>query len=156
MQKKNEIEIGSYRLEIFPKKTQIAYENLPRYEGEDLAARFFLHLLAKAKKESLAFLSSLGILPEKLFLARPISEPDESGEILYYCAARICAKVLAGGDTEPRQSEEIAGLSVIFVGEEKNFSAGLFSLGEPEAELRFVIPLPFDPAFFENLEEKDA
>lgn len=150
MQKKT-LEIGAYRLELFPEETRLAYEKLPDYEGEDLAARFFLHLLPKAKNEALAFLSSLGVLPEKLFLARPLSEPDENGEILYYCAARIVAKVLAGGDTEPRQSEEIAGLSLVFVGDNKSFSPALESIGEPEAELRFVIPLPFDASFFENL-----
>lgn len=151
MQKKM-LEIGAYRVEIYPEETRRAYEKLPFYEGEDLAVRFFLHLLPQAKKESLDFLSSLGILPEKLSLARPLSEPDENGEILYLCSAKILASVLAGGDTEPRQSEEAHGLSLIFVGDRKGFSAGAPVLGEPEAELRFVIPLPFDALFFEDLE----
>ena len=144
------LEIGAYRLEIFPEKTKKAYEKLPLYEGENLAAKFFLHLLPRAKKESLDFLDSLGVLPEKLFLARPLTEPDENGEILYLCAARILARVLAGGETEPRQSEEIAGMSVIFVSDSKSFSPELESIGEGEAEMRFVIPLPFDASFFQN------
>ena len=153
MQKKSEIlRIGSYKIEIFPEETREKYASLSAYEGEDVAARFFMYLLPRAKKESLDFLASLGIEPEKLFWAKPMSQPDENGEILYLCTARILANVLEGGNTEPRQSEETHGISMIFVSDAASFREGPKSLGDGEVELRFVIPLPFDASFFENME----
>lgn len=143
------LEIGSYRLEIFPEKTKNAYAALPHAETEDAAVLFFHHLMKKASAEALGFLERLGVDPMKITLARPLTQPDENGEILYLAHAPICARVLAGGDTEPRQSEETCGISVIFVGDRNAFSPGLSELAQPCAELRFVIPLPFDAAFFE-------
>ena len=143
------LEIGSYKLELFPEETKREYAALSPYTGEDTAVRFFHFLLEKAPAEALQFLESLGIDPKKITLARPLTQPDENGEILYLAHAPLCARVLAGGDTEPRQSEEISGLGVIFVGDASGFSPTLpvFPGG---AELRFVIPLPFDASFFEE------
>ena len=143
------LEIGSYCLELFSEETKKEYEELSPYKGDNPAVLFFHHLMKKAPAESVEFLESLGIDPEKITLARPLTQPDENGEILYLAHAPLCAKILAGGDTEPRQSEEIASLSVIFVGEATAFHPDLprFDQG---AELRFVIPLPFDPTFFEE------
>ena len=143
------LEIGSYELELFAEDTKKEYAALPAYEGENVAARFFHHLMKKAPNESLDFLESLGVDYEKITLCRPLTEPDERGEILYLACAPFCGRVLAGGDTEPRQSEETAGISVIFVKEEKDFSPSLPTLSSPCTELRFVIPLPFDASFFE-------
>lgn len=144
------LEIGSYKLEIFPDQTKLAYTALPGGEAEDLAVRFFRHLMKNAPAEALDFLKSLGIDPMKINLARPLTQPDENGEILYLACAPLCARVLAGGDTEPRQSEETSGISLIFVGEANAFSHGLPAFPQPCAELRFVIPLPFDASFFEE------
>lgn len=144
------LEIGSYKLELFSEDTKKEYDALPSYEGENPAVLFFHHLMERAPSEALGFLDSLGIDPKKITLARPLTQPDENGEILYLACAPLCARVLAGGDTEPRQSEETCGISVIFVGDENAFSPDLPSLSAPCAELRFVIPLPFDVSFFED------
>lgn len=143
------LEIGSYVLELFPEETKKEYDALSVYGGENPAVLFFHHLMKSAPAASAAFLKSLGIDAKKITLCRPLTEPDENGEILYLACAPLCALVLAGGDTEPRQSEETSGISVIFVGEEKDFSPALPRFSAPCAELRFVIPLPFDACFFE-------
>ena len=143
------LEIGEYRLRLFPESTAAYYDSLSPYEGEDAAKRFFCYLLPKAKGESLAFLEEMGIDLKKLFFARPLSEPDENGEVLFLCHARICATILAGGDTVPRQSAEKAGMSLIFLSEPDALQGGLPEAPVPQTELRFVIPLPFDSAFFE-------
>ncbi len=129
------LEIGSYRVLVRPEETRQYYEGLERPDHS--AAAYFRHLLKRADKESLSFLSGLGIDPEKIENCRPLTEPDEKGEILYYACAPFCGQVLAGGESEPRQSEEVDGISVIFV------------RGEPFSFLRFVIPLLFDGTFFE-------
>ncbi len=143
------LEIGSYLLEIFPEETRENYSAMPSYNGEDDAVRFFQYLLPKAEPESIAFLESLGIDPKKISAARPLTQPDENGEILYLCTARLSGKVISGGDTVPRQSEEIAGVSVIFVPDEREFTPKLQNFPVPQTEMRFVIPLPFDASFFE-------
>ncbi len=143
----NEV-IGSYELELDLEKTRAYYDALPVYEGEDLARRLFCHLLPKANQESLSFLRKLGIDPTRLFFARPLCEPDENGQVLFLCYARLCGVLKAGGDTVPRQSEEVAGLSVVFVGHEKDFCQGLPDAASPQIEMRFVISLPFDETFF--------
>ncbi len=148
LQKKT-LEIGSYLLEICPEKTKEVYSDIPVYDGENEAVRYFHHLLPVAKKESVSFLESLGIDVRKISVARPLTAPDEKGEILYLCTAHFCGKVLRGGDTSPRQSEEIAGISVVFVPEKKDFTPSISFLSEEAVETRFVIPLPFDPTFFE-------
>ena len=151
MQKmKKTINIGAYTLEIFPEETRRQYEKMPPYAGNDVGQNFFRYLLPRASAQSLAFLEELGVVPEKLYLARPLTEPDEKGEVLFFCACRICAAVLAGGNTVPRQSEEAAGMSMVFLQDKRGFSQGLMSLPEPETELRFVIPLPFDAEFFKQ------
>ncbi len=151
MQKTGKIfELGSYKVELFPDETRCAYDGMPDYDGENPAVLYFHHLMGKAPKESVDFLESLGVSWKKIVLCRPLTAPDENGEILYLACAPLGAKVLEGGDTEPRQSEEIAGISVIFVGEEKDFSPDLPHFSTPCAELRFVIPLPFDASFFEQ------
>ncbi len=142
------LEIGCYKLEVFPEKTKKEYAALSD-DAEDLAVRFFRHLMKDAPSSAVAFLEGLGIDPMKITLARPLTQPDENGEILYLACAPLCARVLAGGDTEPRQSEETCGISVIFVGEQNAFSPAL-PVFPDGAELRFVIPLPFDAAFFEE------
>ncbi|MBQ3076186.1 MAG: hypothetical protein IJC26_08965 [Clostridia bacterium] len=144
------LEIGSYKLEVFPEQTKKEYAALPEISTENPSVGFFHYLLKDASAESVAFLEGLGIDPKKISLCRPLTEPDENGEILYLACAPLCARVLAGGDTEPRQSEETCGISVIFVGEENAFSPGLPRFSEPCAELRFVIPLPFDASYFEK------
>lgn len=146
---KKMLEIGSYLLEIFPEQTKAVYEEIPVYRGENEAVRYFHHLLPKAEKESIAFLESLGIDVGKISVARPLTAPDEKGEILYLGTARFCGKVLRGGDTTPRQSEEIAGISAVFVSERKDFTPSIDFSSEVQSEIRFVIPLPFDPTFFE-------
>ena len=96
-------------------------------------------------------MEKLGILPEKLFFARTVAEPDENGEILYLCVARFAGSVLKGGDTVPRQSVEEAEISMVFVGKKEEMTEGVLSVAEEEVEMRFVIALPFDGTFFENL-----
>jgi len=142
------LEIGSYRVETFPEKTKGEYAALDG-ASEEQTVLFFRHLMKKAPADAVAFLTEMGIDPMKISLARPLTAPDENGEILYLACAPLCARVLAGGDTEPRQSEEVCGISVIFVGEQGGFSPSL-PVFQDGAELRFVIPLPFDPAFFEE------
>jgi hypothetical protein len=144
------IEIGSYLLELNREATARCYESLPVYEGQDPAVLYFHHLRSRASEESLSFLNRLGIDPQKISVARPVSEPDEKGEILYLCVARLCGTLLAGGDQIPRQSEERAGMSLIFVDDEKAFHPRLPSFPKPELELRFVIPLSFDASFFQR------
>ena len=144
------LEIGSYCLELDVDKTREGYRALSLPEEMGTEKQLFRYLLPRAAAESLHFLRSLGIDTEKLFLARPLAEPDERGEVLFLCIARLCGTLLKGGDTRPRQSEEAAGISMIFVGERAEFSLGHPALCEEETEMRFVIPLPFDPAFFET------
>lgn len=148
LQKKT-LEIGSYLLEVFFQETERTYADLSLYQGGNEAVRYFHHLLPKAEKESVAFIESLGIDLNKISVARPLTAPDENGEILYLCTARFCGKVLRGGDTIPRQSEEIAGISVVFVSEKNDFTPNIVFTAEDAVEIRFVIPLPFDPTFFE-------
>ncbi len=139
-----------YKVRLFPEETARQYAFLPDYTGNDIGRNLFRACLPKAKKEALDFLKGLGILPEKLFLARPLVDSEENGEVLFLCSARVCGEVLKGGELFPRQSVEEAGLSLVWVADKKSFSPALVSLGENEVELRFVISLPFDPAFFES------
>ena len=145
------LEIDSYEMEFYPEETRKAYEAMTPYEGDDVMTRFFCHILPRADEKSLAFLEEIGILPEKLFFARPVAEPDENGQVLFLCVARFCGKVLKGGETKPRQSVEEAQLSMVFVGKKEEMTSGVPSVAEEEVEIRFVISLPFDGAFFENL-----
>lgn len=142
--------IGSYEIEFDPDKTRAYYETLSAYEGSDMATRLFCYLLPRANPESLCFLRFLGIDPEKLSCARPLAEPDENGLVLFLCYARLCGQVIAGGDTVPRQSEEEAGLSLVFVGQKEAFCQVLADAPDPQIELRFVIALPFDETFFKT------
>ena len=145
---KNKIQIGSYLLEYDAHETKKQYDLLPKADKSEMGIAFFQHILKKAKKESIDFLNSLGIDMEKLSLVRPVAEPDEEGVVLYLCCAPLYGRLLAGGDTFPRQSEEIEGISVIFVKEKEAFSSGLPILSKEQVEMRFVIPLPFDETFF--------
>lgn len=147
---KNEVRIGSYLLEVEPEETKKQYALLPQPDASDMGTAFFQHILKKAPGESLLFLKGLGIDPEKISLFRPVAEPDEDGAVLYLCCAPLCASLLEGGDVFPRQSEEIAGISVIFVKEKEAFSMGLPTISEDQVEMRFVIPLPFDGDFFKE------
>ena len=149
---KNEmrLEIGAYSLLLFPDETEKQYAKLPFYQGNDVGMNFFRYLLPRAKKESLLFLKEIGIDPQKLFLARPLAEPDENGEVLFLCTARLCGELLRGGQTFPRRSEEKAGMSLVFVSDRASFREGLVPFPDPELEIRFVIPLPFDAKFFEQ------
>ena len=153
MQKKwKRFEFGSYEVEIEPELTRKAYESSE--EGEDEVLKLFYFLLKGAKRESLAFLETLGLLPHRIPLARPLAPPDEEGNVLFLCTARLCGRILRGGDTRPRQSEEEAGISMVFVSDPKDFTSGLETKFEEETEIRFVMELPFDPSFFEGEEEK--
>ena len=152
MQKSGKImKIGSYELELFPEKTRAGYDRCSE-EKDDMALCLFRYLLSGAKKESLIFLESLGLDPEKIPLARPLAPPDEEGMVLFHCTAALCARLLHGGDTTPRQSEEEAGVSMVFVSREADFTPGRQRMFEKEVEIRFVMELPFDPAFFEGRE----
>ena len=131
----NILEIGSYRVLVRPEETRAYYETLP--VSAEPGAAYFRHLMKTAAAESKSFLSSLGIDWEKIEACRPLTEPDERGEILYLACAPFCGTVLSGGDTEPRQSEEESGLSMIFVSD------------APYSQLRFVIPLTFDATYFQ-------
>lgn len=142
------LEIGSYRLEIDPAKTKTAYEKAEFCADE--ATKLFSFLAPSAPPESLAFLEKLGLLPHKIPKARPLSPPDEEGRVLFLCTARLCGVLLAGGDTRPRQSEEEAGISMVFVSQREEFTPGIEKMFEQEVEIRFVMEVPFDPAFFEG------
>jgi hypothetical protein len=144
------LEIGSYRLQIDPEMTKKAYESAELCADE--ATELFYFLLPSAPPESLLFLEGLGLPPHKIPKARPLSPPDEEGRVLFLCTARLCGVLLAGGDTVPRQSEEEAGISMVFVSQRGEFTPGVEELFEQEVEIRFVMELPFDPAFFEGRE----
>lgn len=150
LQKTEILEIGHYRLERLTEKTKLAYRNIPRYDGNDTASQMFMHHMKNAPEEALRFLSSLGIDPTKLHSARPLAEPDENGEVLFFCAARFCGRLLSGGECYPHRSVEKAGMSLIFVADRSRFQTGPYPVPEPQLELRFVIPLPFDAAFFDR------
>lgn len=150
MQKKKTLKIGPYLAEIFPEKTKNAYGLLS--EDESDVARMFRAFLSGAARESLVFLEELGVDPKKISTVRPVSRPDENGEVLFFAAARLFGSLLEGGDVFPRQSAEIAGISVILVGDENAFQTKALGENEQEMELRFVIPLPFDSGFFEQKE----
>ncbi len=143
-------EIGSYILEVDVEENRKQYSAIPPYSGNDVGANFFRYLLSKAEKEALLFLGELGIDPSKLFLARPITEPDENGQVLFLCSARLCGTLLRGGNTQPRRSEEKAGISMVFVSDRRQFHQGLCPFPDPELEMRFVISLPFDETFFKQ------
>lgn len=149
MQKKKTYRIGSYLAEIFPEETKRAYGLLS--EGAGDLARMFRAFLKGAKKESLCFLEELGLDAEKLSVVRPVSEPDENGEVLFFAAGRLCGTLLEGGDIFPRQSEEIEGVGVIFVGDENAFQSEALESDLPQVELRFVISLSFDEKYFEEM-----
>ena len=152
MQKTGKIlEIGSYELELFAEETAAGYEAFSCPREGDMSLRIFQTLLPTAEKASLAFLKGLGIDPEKIPCARPLSEPDEKGEVLFLCAAPLSATLIKGGDTTPRQSEEEAGISMVFVGDEREFHKGTFPRFEKQVEMRFVLPLTFDPALFSEI-----
>lgn len=141
-------ELGSYELELYPEETSAGYGAFTLPEEEDPALRIFHTLLPTGDKKSLDFLKGLGIDPQKITCARPLSEPDETGEVLFLCAAPLCATLKKGGDTSPRQSEEEAGISMVFVGDEREFHKGAAPHFSQQVEMRFVIPLTFDPALF--------
>ncbi|MBR2615682.1 MAG: hypothetical protein IKC69_03290 [Clostridia bacterium] len=126
------LEIASYGLEVFPAETKQAYEAKGIPTG-DAVGEVFSAFLKGAKRESLLFLEKMGIDPTKLSVVRPLSEPDETGEVLFFAAARFFGRVLRGGDAAPRQSEEIAGLSVIFVGEREAFQTEELDRELPQA-----------------------
>jgi len=140
-------EFGAYRLELFPEKTKEAYERLPTDGEASPMTAYFRYLLSQGDKEALSLLSEMGIDPKKLTRVRPVSEPDENGDLLFLCYAPLCGRILAGGEAKPRQSAEQAGMGLIFVPEEEMAEREKdFPL--PKMELRFVIPLPFDGAYF--------
>ena len=149
MPKKKEINLGVYRVEVFPEETKEAYDRLVTEEN-DAAGKMFRTLLSTAAGESLSFLQSIGVDAEKLSLVRPVSEPDENGEVLFFAAARFCGSLLEGGEYFPRPSEETSGLSVIFVGDYGQFQTEDLPSDLPQVELRFVIPFTFDPTLFEK------
>lgn len=150
LQKKKTDKIGAYLVEILPEETKTAYERLSAESGGAICD-MFRAFLKGASGESLEFLRELGIDVNKLSVVRPISEPDENGEVLFFAAARLCGALLEGGDVFPRQSEEIAGLSVIFTADENAFQTEALESKMPQVELRFVIPLPFDETYFEDM-----
>ena len=144
-------EFGSYEVEFDPEATRKAYESVEEKDLDE-ALQLFYFLLKDAKKESLAFLESLGLLPHRIPMARPLAPPDEEGNVLFLCTARLCGRILRGGDTRPRQSEEEAGISMVFVSDPKEFTPGLDVGFDEETEIRFVMELLFDPSFFEGKE----
>jgi hypothetical protein len=98
-------------------------------------------MLPTLEKESLEFIEKLGVDLKKITSVRLLSQPDEKGEVLFLCSARLCGKLLRSGETTPRQSVEEAGVSMVFVGEEKDFLPTAAPLPSPQVEMRFVIPL---------------
>ncbi|MBR4287939.1 MAG: hypothetical protein IKT50_00715 [Clostridia bacterium] len=151
MPKKKTLKIGSYLAEIFPEETKRAY-GLFAEEKKNAVTEMFRAFLKGANKKSLSFLEEMGIDIQKLTCVRPVSQPDENGEVLFFAAARFCGVLLQGGEIFPRQSEEVAGLSVIFVNDEAAFQTEALESGSSQGELRFVIPLPFDEEYFSNAE----
>ncbi len=148
---KTELALGEWLLELDPQQTARQYEALPPIGTSDVGLRMFHYHLPLAPTESVAFLRSLGIDPKKLSSAGPLTEPDENGEVLFLVKARFCAKVLKAPCKVPRQSVEHASLSLVIVDDPRSFSPALAPFPAPEAELRFVLPLPFDAAFFDQL-----
>ena len=108
---------------------------------------------APHSSETAVLWDTLGVDPEKIFSVRPLSEPDERGEILFLCVTGICGLLLSGGEGHPRQSAELGGVSLIFVKAREEFDSARPALEEPELELRFVISLPFDAEYFSSLEQ---
>ena len=145
-----EREIGAYRLLIDEAETARQYAALPPYAGNDVGARMFLDCMRRAPAESAAFLAELGIDPAKLFSARPLAEPDEKGEVLFLCAARLCGRLLSP-EEHPRHSAEHAGMQLVFTADRRSFTQGLADFPEPQIEVRFVVSLPFDPDFFRRV-----
>ena len=144
-------ELGSYTVELDPVATKAAMSTCASKEPDEVLS-LFRFLLKGARPESLSFLESLGIEPSQIPMARPLAPPDEEGNVLFLCTARLCGKVLRGGDTRPRQSEEEAGISMVFVSQKEEFTSGLENMFETEIEIRFVMERPFDPSFFERKE----
>lgn len=144
-------EIGRFELELDPVATRKAYDAILPYAGRDVAKRMYLYCLNSAGKEAIAFLEELGVDPKKVLMARPLAEPDENGEVLFLCTTRLCGKLIRGEQQKPRSSEEEAGLSMVFIGDKREQTAALPSLFSQEVEMRFVLPLAFDPEFFKTI-----
>ena len=138
-----ELEIGEYRLQVDEEETARQYAALPPYAGNDVGVRLFRESLKKLKSEDGAFLSSLGVDPRKLCAARPLTEPDENGEVLYLCACRLCGSLLSP-ERSPRRSAVQGGLQLTFTGDRRSFSPSLPDLPDPQVEMRFVVSLPFE------------
>ena len=141
--------LEKYEIQPDRAETERQYAHLPPYAGSDLGVRMFLHHLPALPEEARAFLQELGIDPKKIILARPLAAPDENGEVLFFAAARFCGTILRGEETRPRRSVEAHGLSLVFLSDPAEMSPALPCLSENDAEVRFVVPLPFDAGFFE-------
>ena len=150
MRKNGEIwEAGCYRLRLFREETRLFYQSLSCDEG--VWARYLRHMLPSVPRETKELWEAFGLDPEKISVIRTLSEPDEKGEVLFLCVARICAELLQGSPSRPRESVEVGGLSLIFVGEREEFYPQASSSSSRETELRFVIPLSFDGDFFAHI-----
>lgn len=130
---------------LFPEKTRRWMATLPPSADPSPALGYFHRLFPRADAAAQALLSRFGIDPERIFHARPLAPPDERGEVLYLAVTRLTGRVLCGGEERPRRSVESEGLSLIFVSDPSDFTPSLPSAPEPQTELRFVIPLPWDP-----------
>ena len=95
-----------------------------------------------------AFFKELGLDPARIGLARPLTAPDEYGAVLFQAAVRLAGTLLSPEAAKPRPSAEYAGLSLIVTGDRSSFSPALPFVDGDEIEMRFVLSLPFDPAFF--------
>lgn len=144
-------EWGPYRMTLYPEATRQAYETLPAAGEDDVLHRMLRHHLPRVAPSALRLLEEMGLDLQKLPEARPLSEPDENGELLFLCSARLCGTLHAGGDITPRQSVEEEGVSMIFVGTSDDFRTPPLPDAEETLEIRFVLSFLFDPTFFDTL-----
>ena len=146
------LSIGDLRLAVLPDQTRTAYRALFPYTGRDVGIRMFHYMVKNLPADAAAFLEELGIDASKIVFARPISDVQEDGTVLFLAKARLCGRILSQKtENGRRKSEEIAGMSVVFVSRREEFCPDYPPFGEPEIELRFVIPLPFQREFFDQI-----
>lgn len=144
------VSIGEWKLMLFPEKTREAYRALMPYAGHDTGLRMFHYLLKDLPSESARFFDEIGVDPRKILCARPISEVQEDGSVLFLAKARLCGGILEHSlENGRRKSEEIAGMSVVFVAQRDQFCPDYPSFDASEIELRCVLALPFDRTFFD-------
>lgn len=139
-------EAGEYCLDLLPDETRRCYENMSESEKISGAARLFRLLMPRSNPKARQLLQTMGIDWKKLTEIRLLSEPDENGKVLFLATARLCARLIRGGETLPRQSTERDGMSMVFLSDPAQFTVGAKDVDSPQTEIRFVLELDFDPA----------